>query len=66
FIVHEDSPFLDGEYAGFGHVVSGMDIVDQIADETPVTDNNGSVAPDNQPVIKSITVEEVTDEDQAE
>ncbi|MBQ1223350.1 MAG: peptidylprolyl isomerase [Clostridia bacterium] len=32
FIVHEDSLFLDGEYAVFGRVVEGMDVVDEIAE----------------------------------
>ena len=31
FIMHEDSPFLDGKYAAFGKVVSGIDVVDEIA-----------------------------------
>ena len=31
FIMHEDAPHLDGEYAAFGKVVSGMDAVDEIA-----------------------------------
>lgn len=31
FIMHEDAPHLDGNYAAFGHVVEGMDIVDEIA-----------------------------------
>lgn len=31
FIVHADSTFLDGQYAAFGHVVSGMEVVDEIA-----------------------------------
>ncbi len=31
FIMHKDSPFLDGKYAAFGKVVSGMDVVDEIA-----------------------------------
>ena len=31
FIVHEDAPHLDGNYAAFGHVVEGMDVVDEIA-----------------------------------
>ena len=31
FIMHQDAPHLDGEYAAFGHVVSGMDVVDEIA-----------------------------------
>ncbi len=31
FIMHEDAPHLDGKYASFGKVVSGMDVVDEIA-----------------------------------
>lgn len=58
FIVHEDSTFLDGQYAGFGHVTDGMDIVDKICEETPVTDNNGTVAEGKKPVINTITIED--------
>lgn len=56
FIVHEDSTFLDGQYAAFGHVTEGMELVDQICTDTPVQDNNGTVASGDQPVITSITV----------
>ena len=56
FIVHEDSPHLDGSYAAFGYVLSGMEVVDAICQNTPVTDSNGSVAKENQPVITSIRV----------
>ena len=31
FIMHQDAPHLDGQYAAFGKVVSGMDVVDEIA-----------------------------------
>ena len=31
FIVQQDSTFLDKQYAAFGHVTSGMDVVDKIA-----------------------------------
>ena len=31
FIMHDDSPFLDGQYAAFGKVIDGMDVVDKIA-----------------------------------
>ncbi len=58
FIVHQDSPFLDGQYAAFGQVVEGMDIVDQIAEEAKPTDDNGTIAKEDQPVIESITIEE--------
>lgn len=32
FIMHEDAPYLDGQYAAFGKVIEGMDVVDEIAD----------------------------------
>ncbi|MBM6988701.1 MULTISPECIES: peptidylprolyl isomerase [Parafannyhessea] len=54
FIMQEDSSNLDGQYAAFGRVTSGMEVVDSICDNTPVTDNNGTVEKDNQPVITSI------------
>lgn len=56
FIVHEDSTFLDGQYAAFGHVTDGIDVVDAICENTPVQDNNGTVKADDQPVITSVTV----------
>jgi len=56
FIVHGDSDFLDGSYAAFGKVISGMDVVDEIA-KTPNNGANGSVAKDDMPVIKSITID---------
>ena len=31
FIMHDDAPYLDGEYAAFGHVVNGIEVVDEIA-----------------------------------
>ena len=56
FIMHKTSTHLDGQYAAFGHVTSGMDIVDDLAENTPVTDSNGTVEKANQPVIESIKV----------
>lgn len=56
FIVHEDSTFLDGDYAVFGYVTEGIEIVDQICADTPVQDNNGTVEPADQPVITSVKV----------
>ena len=52
FIMHADGFFLDGEYAAFGHVVSGMDIVDAIAN-TPTGVNDRPVEAQR---IKSITL----------
>ena len=54
FIVQSDSTFLDGDYAAFGHVTEGMDIVDKICKEAKPTDDNGSIKADEQPVIESI------------
>ena len=56
FIMHRTDTSLDGQYAGFGTVTSGMEIVDDLAENTPVEDANGTVAPENQPVITSIRV----------
>ncbi len=56
FIVHQDSTFLDGEYAAFGHVTSGIEVVDKICDETITMADGESVAPENQPVITKVTV----------
>ena len=57
FIMHADYPDLDGNYAAFGHVISGMDVVDAICASTPVMDANGSVPSDYQPVIQSISIQ---------
>ncbi len=56
FIMHEDALYLDGQYAAFGAVTDGIEIVDRICKDTPVTDSNGSVNKANQPVITSIRV----------
>lgn len=56
FIMHKDGDYLDGSYATFGHVTEGMDVVDKIAENTPVTDSNGTVLKENQPVIKTIVI----------
>ena len=56
FIVHEDSTYLDGSYACFGYVTEGMDVVDAICADAQPTDNNGSIAADQQPVIKGIVI----------
>ena len=58
FIVHETSPHLDGSYAAFGRVTSGIEIVDKICTEAEPTDNNGTIAKADQPRIASITVRE--------
>lgn len=57
FIVQEDSTYLDGEYAAFGTVTEGMDIVDKICDDKkPEDEASGLVASDEQPVITTIKI----------
>ena len=57
FIVHENSTYLDGSYAAFGYVIEGMDVVDAICADAQPTDNNGSIAAEEQPVITSIVIQ---------
>lgn len=54
FIMHADAPYLDGQYAAFGKVVSGMEVVDQIADA--VTDY--SDRPYDDIVMKRVSIQE--------
>ncbi len=56
FIVQADSTFLDGDYAAFGHVTDGMDVVDKICEDAQPTDNNGTIEKEEQPVIESIKI----------
>lgn len=56
FIMHQDGTGLDGEYACFGYVTSGMEIVDEICENAVVIDDNGTVPAQYQPVIESIEV----------
>ena len=56
FIMHQAAPHLDGSYAAFGKVLTGLEVVDAICANTPVTDSNGTVLKANQPIITSIRV----------
>ena len=56
FICHADSEFLDGQYAAFGVVTEGLDVVDAVCENAKPTDNNGTIPTDEQPVITSITI----------
>jgi peptidyl-prolyl cis-trans isomerase B (cyclophilin B) len=58
FIMHQDSDSLDGQYAAFGKVTEGMDVVDAIAENVPVQDANGTVAAADQPRITSIRMDD--------
>ncbi len=54
FIMHADYPSLDGQYAAFGQVTEGMEVVDEIVMRSPVEDSNGTVATKNQIKINRI------------
>ena len=54
FICVADAPNLDGSYAAFGHVTSGMEVVDAIVDAAKPQDSNGTIAPEDQPRISSV------------
>lgn len=54
FIMHQDSTYLDGEYAAFGKVTKGMSVVDKICEDATPTDSNGTIEKADQPVIESI------------
>lgn len=54
FIIHETSPHLDGEYAAFGRVTEGMEVVDKIA----AVQTDGDDCPLEPVIIKSVTVAE--------
>ena len=56
FICHQDSEFLDGQYAAFGHVTEGMDVVDKICKDAKPVDNNGTIPAKEQPVMEKVTV----------
>lgn len=56
FIMQADNSSLDGNYAAFGTVTSGMDVVDAICKAAKPTDSNGTIPSSEQPVIESITM----------
>ena len=54
FIMHKTSPHLDGQYAAFGRVIEGMEVVDQIA----TTKTGAQDRPVSEQKMKKVTVEE--------
>lgn len=60
FIMHQTSPHLDGDYAAFGKVTEGIEVVDAICTSARPINGNGAIAAADQPVIKSITVEKAS------
>ncbi|MDD6428582.1 MAG: peptidylprolyl isomerase [Lachnospiraceae bacterium] len=53
FIMHKDAPHLDGEYAAFGKIIEGMDVVNKIA----TADTDWSDRPLEPQIMKEVTVE---------
>ena len=56
FIVHQDSPHLNGQYAVFGYVTKGMEVVDAVCEAAEPTDNNGTIPSGKQPEIETVTI----------
>ena len=56
YILQNDARYLDGEFAIFGKVTSGMEIVDRIGSTAQVTGADGHITEANQPVISSVKV----------
>lgn len=56
FIVHKDSPHLDGDYAAFGEVTEGIEVVDMVCETAQAVDGNGTIPASQQPVIETITI----------
>lgn len=56
FIMQEDKTSLDGQYAAFGYVTEGMDVVDAVCAAAEPTDDNGTIAEEDQPVISYIVI----------
>ena len=56
FIVETESTFLDGDYAVFGYVTDGIEIVEKICGDAQPVDNNGSIEKSKQPVMETIKI----------
>lgn len=56
FIVQADSTYLDKQYAAFGHVTEGIEVVDAICAKMTELGLSDSIPAENQPVIESITI----------
>ena len=56
FIMVASSPHLDGNYAAFGKVIEGLEHIHKMANDAKPIDNNGTILPDEQPIIKSIKI----------
>ena len=56
FICHEDATFLDGNYAAFGYVTEGIEVVDAVCEASQPIDDNGTIPATEQPVMTSVKV----------
>ena len=56
FIVVGNASFLDGDYAAFGYVTKGQDVIDQIVEDARPIDDNGTIEKKDQPEIKKIKI----------
>ncbi len=56
FIMHKDYTGLDGDYAAFGQVTEGIDVVDEVCTQAEPVDNNGTIPAADQPVIEKIII----------
>jgi peptidyl-prolyl cis-trans isomerase B (cyclophilin B) len=56
FIMDSDYQGFDGQYACFGYVTEGMEVIDAICSNPEVVDGNGTVRPGSQPVISAVRV----------
>jgi len=61
FIMQEDKPHLDGDYAAFGFVTSGIEVVDAICSTAQPIDGNGGIAKADQPIIEKVTVTAISE-----
>ena len=65
FIVQEDYTSWDGQYATFGYVTEGMDVVDAVCEASEPTDSNGTIPSEAQPIISSVTIRTEAQDDTA-
>ena len=56
FIVQKDFKSWDGQYAAFGYVTEGMDVVDKVCADAQPSDGNGTIPAGNQPVMTSVKI----------
>ena len=68
FIMHADYPSLDGQYAAFGKITEGLDVIDKIAsvETTTLPEYGMEDVPTEQQIIKTITVDENSSEEAGE